>query len=892
LAALPLILFPTIPFRAGAAGSPPVAAPPASSLFVEGCPQAGRSLAKKIGDPRLRMNGPDALGGAGDYLLMNERAAFIVEGVERINSYYYYGGILIDAAAIEGCAQANPEQFEELGLFVGRLDPKNPLAASPRAFRGDRLEVRADGSDGGPAVVRVYGADDIFWIAELTLIRMAYQTLHVPKPMSRPLGLELYVDYILPPDSAVLRIEFNLKNLDPVRKSLFTGAGAFFGDATVNRYYSEGAMPLFGFSIDTGMPYLVSSSGQGAWAFGMKNAVLGTSNLSGFDAIFNTSQLQHLVALAPAGKPGDTATLVHYMAVGDHDFNSAIVALAKVNPRPLPGWDLQLVPFTGFVADQLSGAPLAGVTIEISVKNAKGEWKFVDGFQSDALGFFGGSIPDLGREYRLTANLTGRPDPEPILFRPLDVPHLDLAFAPGGKLAYDLRDDQGRGLPARISLYQNDRLIRRLYSRTGVGEEEVVPGRYEISVTRGYEYIPFEGSLEIAPGQTARLAAVLTRAVNTDGFLSADMHLHAGPSGDNKISIPDRMVSAAAEGLEVAVETDHEAIVSWDSGVSATGLGDWIATVTGEEVTASSPEHINAFPFVPRFDLDARGGPVKWQGHDLAEIYALIRRRGAAIIQLNHPRDYLDQIGYDLATGRARLQHPEYLGLKPGAALWSWDFDSIELQNGSDPVFKDPLRRRSTGMFDYWMSFINLGHRIAGVANTDAHDWQPPGIPRTYFPSATDRPAEFKVEELVRALKEGRVLASTGAFARVRVDGKAEMGDTIALAGDAVELWVHIESIPAIDITHFKVFVNCDQALNVAVPPTNAVVKFDGRVRVPIGRDAQIVVMGFGERKLPRGFPPFDPRGVPRFTTNPIYVDRGGDGWTPPGGDGCSYRLP
>ena len=862
------------------------------SLFAEGCPRPGLAQARAIVNPGLGMQGPDALGGPGDFLLMNEKAAFIIQGVEQINSYYYYGGIPIDAVALDGCVQANAERFEELGFFVGAVDRSALLATGVRAFRGERVEIVNDGQDGGAAVVRVYGRDDVFWIVELELIRLVYDELNVGKPHTHPLGLELFVDYILPPGSSALRIEYNLRNREPTEKHLFTGSGAFFGDSTVNRYFSDGTAQILGFDLDTKLPFLASSGGQGAWAFGMKDAVMATANLSGFDVMFDIRQLQHRIRLAPAGRPGDTATLVYYLAVGDSDFNSALAGLNEVNPHPLRGWDLELKPFTGRAFAEDTGAPLMGVQIEIAMKNREGQWKFLDGFQSDADGAFGGLVPDLGREYRLTAHLEGRPDPAPVYFRVSSLSRVEVGLSPGGTLGYEVRDDEGRGLPARIGLYQRRRLVRTLYSRTGSGEAMVAPGTYEVSVTRGYEYVPYEGRIEMAAGRSTALQAVLVHAVNTDGFLSADMHLHAGPSGDNKISITERIITVAAEGLEVAVGTDHEAIISWAGGVEESGLGPWVATVVGEEVTATIPEHINMFPVEPRFEIDARGGPVRWYGLDIGEIYSAIRERGGRIIQLNHPLGYMDAIAYDCATGQARLTHPEYLGLAPGASLWSWNFDTFEYQNGNDQVFKNPLRPASSGTFEYWMSFINLGHRITAVSNTDAHDYHPPGAPRTYFKSSTDKPAEFEVESLIQSLQEGRAVTSTGAFARVKINNQAEMGDTAISMGHTVDLWVHIESIPQIDVSHFKVFVNCDQTKNIAIPLTGEVIKYDGHVPVRINQDSQIVVMGFGKNHLPRGLPQFDPVGVPRFTTNPIYVDYGGDGYEPPGWDGCRYTLP
>jgi hypothetical protein len=838
------------------------------------------------------MKGPDALGRSGDYLLMNDRAAFIIEGVEQINTYYYYGGILIDAVSLDGCTQKNQEQFEELALFVGELDPHALKTFGVRAFRGERVEILNDGSNGKDAIVRVHGTDDYFWIVELELMKMFKRDIGIPKKLTRPLDVELFVDYILPPDSSVIRIEFNIKNNKKRKRRIFTASGGFFGDSTVNRYYSNHKEGIFSFTIDAGLPYFASSGGTGAYAFGMKDADLGTTNQSGFDVLFNSNLLKNRIILKSAGKPGDTAKVVHYMAVGGSDFNSALYNLNRENPSPLEGWDIKLTPCSGIVKDQKTGSPLPGVWIEVEKKNKNDEWKFIDGFVTNDYGEFEGFIPGFEEEYRLTASLSGRPNPKPVKFYPSSGQNLEVYFSQGGKLAYDVRDQNNRKLPSRIELYQNGKPAQTIYNGPGQGEALVVPGEYEFSVLRGYEYIPVTGKIKIEPGMTADIKTVLVHAVDTTGFLSADMHIHAGPSGDNKISIPERIVTAAVEGLEVAVATDHEALIPWQPAVYETGLEDWVTTVLGQEVTATIPEHVNMFPVESRFDLNARGGPVEWYELNIDELYNAIRERGAGIVQLNHPRGYMVIIDYDRRTGKARMKHPEHIGLEPDDILWSWNFDSVEYQNGNQRVFMDPKNKWSTGTFEDWMSFINHGHRITAVSNTDAHDWTKPGLPRSYFPSSTDSPADFKEEELVNAIKAGKIITSTGAFARVALNNEAEMGDTVITDSGTVDLWIHIESIPQIDVSHFKVFVNCDEVLNVKLDDTSEVINYDGHLDIPVREDSQIVVLGFGKEFLPRGFPQFDPLGVPRFTTNPIYVDQNGDGWEPPGWDGCKYNLP
>ncbi len=45
-----------------------------------------------------------------------------------------------------------------------------------------------------------------------------------------------------------------------------------------------------------------------------------------------------------------------------------------------------------------------------------------------------------------------------------------------------------------------------------------------------------------------------------------------------------------------------------------------------------------------------------------------------------------------------------------------------------------------------------------------------------------------------------------------------------------------------------------------------------------------MVVLGFGTASMPRGLKSYNPATVPRFITNPIFIDADDDGsWSPPG---------
>jgi hypothetical protein len=896
-------LFATLPLGSGCSdsgtglpGGPDGTDPALPSLFAEGCPVSGTATAGRIDRTDLGMQGPDALGGQGDYLLMNDRAAFIVSRPDNVDSYYDYGGILVDAVALDGCAQAGPEQYEELQLLVGKLDLSNFPASIMRGFRGESIEVLNDGADGAPAAVRVRGTDDYYWLVEYTLMRLALSGGDT-RPLSAPLGLEIVVDYVLPPDSPVLRIDIRYRNRLDSPQTVLPAVAHIFGSTTEQGHYSLLPFSVAGFNLKIGVPWITASSPEGSWAFAIKGALTGTANISGVNAVFDLRHGLLPLWVPPEPVEEEAPAVTYFMSVGPGDANSASASLHAVNPEMIPGLFYEQIPVSGTVVELGSSRPVSGAEVEIEIPASEG-WEPLHRFRTDDRGTFRGMMASFRARdftYRLSARREGYPTPEKVTFRAEDASGLRIGFEPGGTLAYNVTDTGGRHLPAKIILWDGDRKARTIHALAAPGEKRVVPGAYGVSVTRGYEYAPYQGEIEIAPDGTSRLDVRLDRVVDTSGFLSMDGHLHAAPSADSKISIADRIAICAAEGLEVPVSTDHEFVGSWQSGIDENGLGEWIATVTGLELTATVPEHVNVLCLEPRFDLNARGGPVPWYGLDIAEVYAAARARGGRVVTLNHPRNgcsYMCLIGYDRLTGRPAMQDPVRLGLRPGAQLWSWDFDAIEYMNGHTRVFVDPARPDSTGLFEDWMSFLNLGHRKTAVATTDTHGIGTPGSPRTYYASSTDEPARMDEDEFAESLLNGRALVSTGAFARVRANGAAGMGDVLTDTDGAVDLWVRIEALAGIDVTHFKVFVNCDEVLSVPASDPHGIVKYDGTLSVPVDRDAHVVVLGFGEDALPRGLDDFDPAGVPRFTTNAIYVDADGNGaYDAPGGKICTYDL-
>ncbi|MBK7976054.1 MAG: CehA/McbA family metallohydrolase [Deltaproteobacteria bacterium] len=886
----------------GGSSASPIDGPPGSrSLFVDGCPRPGFAHARTIDRPDLGAWGPGALGAEGDVVLGNDRAAFVITAPDDDDAYYYYGGIVVDAVAVDGCRQSGPERFQELEPLLGRLALDEFTDSTLRGFRAESLEIVSDGSNGEPAVVRARGTDDTYWLVEYEILRRAIRA-GAPRTPSAAFGVDVTIDYTLPADSAVLRIDVSITNRRDRAQGVLPAVANLFGTTMELDPYAFARFSIAGFGLEAGSPWLTARSpqGDGAVSFAMEDALLVRTNISGVDATLDLFRALTGLRLGAAGSPTESGSVRYFLSVGGSDGNSAEVPLGEVRPDAYPGVTAELVPVAGQVVDGVSQQPVPDAEVTVEVPDSDGEWRPLHQLRTDATGHFAGSVarfPNPSLRYRVTARVEGHAPSEPRAFDPaaLGATPLELVVGGGGSLAYDVRDGEDRPMPARITLWRDGVTAQVIYGYPGAGAAPVVPGRYEVSVTRGYEYQPYQGVVEVPSVGEARLAVTLPRLVDTTGFQSMDGHMHAEPSPDAPVLLPRRIATAASEGLEVAISTDHEFIGSWQRGIDETGLGAFIATVPGEELTASVPEHINLYQVEPRPDVNARGGPVRWYGKDIDTIFAEARQRGAGIVSLNHPRfdcAYLCLSGYDRLTGLATLADPTILGLAADAKLWSWNFDVVEYLNGLRDPFVDPARPEETGLFEDWQSFLNLGHRIAAVGVTDVHGLERPGSPRTYFAATSDDPARLDADGMVAALEAGRAIVSAGAFARVRAASGEGLGELARASAGALELDVHVEALPEVDVTHVKVFANCDEVATLPAAEPHGVVKLDRRVSLTLTRDAHVEVLAFGREPMPRGLRTYDATRVPRVTTNPIYVDVDGNGaFDAPGGKTCTYDL-
>jgi hypothetical protein len=193
------------------------------------------------------------------------------------------------------------------------------------------------------------------------------------------------------------------------------------------------------------------------------------------------------------------------------------------------------------------------------------------------------------------------------------------------------------------------------FLESGEGTIAVEPGRYAVLVARGVEYgIHLERDVTLSAGQRLLVDALVAREVDSEGWMSVDMHLHSTPSFDSGMPVPRRVRTAVTEGIELAVSTDHDVHSDYLPSIVDMQLEPFVKTAIGAEITTLEQGHFIGFPLTyDELEVPSHGAH-DWTCQSGGEILDGIREKGDGIEPLTivaHPRDgffgYVDQLGVD-----------------------------------------------------------------------------------------------------------------------------------------------------------------------------------------------------------------------------------------------------
>lgn len=691
-------------------------------------------------------------------------------------------------------------------------------------------------------------------------------------------------------------------------------------------------------------------------------------------------------------EPGGSFSFSSLYVLGDGDAASALNEVHRLR-------GVEVGTFRGAVADEVTGAAVEGASVIVY----DGAGRPINQLATDASGHFGGDLAP--------GDYTARVEKAPTLSAPVSftVRAGQTTFRrfqrpSPGHVSVQVHGASGAPLPAKITLVgtspaadagrdpkeylfdlaagqsfrtsdlvpddPDDPETRRYIEGRGFTEGGHVrvsarPGTYDVWISRGPEYdVHVERGVTIGPGQTAHVAATLERVVDSTGWVAADLHVHSAPSPDSDVPLDERVLTTAAEAIEIPVATDHNVVTDLQPAIDRLGMQAWLKGVVGLELTTLEAGHFNAFP-LRRDPAAITKGSFLWTDLPAQEIFDRLRELGdlgasRTVVQVNHPRDSalgywsqhdLDPLTAEIlpATGGGGLDFGRLLSPNgpaffdaEGNSVFSTDYDAVELLNGKRLDLIRHLRVPASldgldipeevaaalttpgailcedgevlwpGAVDDWFHMLNVGLRYTGTGNSDSHHDDDMGFPRTWLAVPNDDPLMVTSADVADAVLHHRAVSSYAPLVDFTING-APVGSDVDANG-AVTWRVVVQAAPWVDVDSLRLIENGRVIDEVAITRDDGV-RFEFEGTLNPAADSWYVVEVEGDGSLFPVMPPLEippiqiaealstiagplgfggadlgdlqPGGRQQVTayaiTNPIWVDLGGDGFTPPG---------
>ncbi|MFH0800367.1 MAG: CehA/McbA family metallohydrolase [Pseudomonadota bacterium] len=371
------------------------------------------------------------------------------------------------------------------------------------------------------------------------------------------------------------------------------------------------------------------------------------------------------------------------------------------------------------------------------------------------------------------------------------------------------------------------------FDLTGEKSFNIEPGTYRFVISHGQEYSSDEKVIEVTAGGMPLLLSLvkLSRVSPTPGYISADFHIHSIRSPDSTLPQEMRVLSAAAEGLDVLQASDHDYVTDYAPVLArlvADGLipAGSMQTSSGEEITPNHYGHLHVFPVTAKAD-DPDGGAIDWSASPRNEVsfaphYVLTLDEltdkmrsgpGDEVVQIDHimdsPTGIITACGWVTSSFYAKdfgvpplssyadpverrmpprsdggISFPIPLG---GSGLVTTNFDSVELVVGPH-LHDNSLLFRSA--LPTWFNLLNLGLIVTATADSDSHMIRPEpvGMPRNYVLSSVDpndgkgaNHSAIDLQEYAANIRAHRLTVSAGPI--VLVHAKSDSGSAAEIGG-------------------------------------------------------------------------------------------------------------
>ncbi len=836
----------------------------ATGYFTQGSTGAS---AKVIDSDAQLIGGEGATGRVGDVLLQNDQIRVVIEQPGRTVGPLLSGGGIIDADLQRASGEPGHDAFGRMALFyaLGRLSSVKDV------------EVLSDGSTGGPAIVAATGKDVQHDLINLTSVVQNVGGLNVAFVVdpNKPLPLRTTTYYVLSPGESRVRMFTAFCNdgetpvLAPLLELFDVGAFEIFNPGPCST--GLGTSKLDPNNECTFSPSKwFGTQGDGV-AYGLRSSSLG--DLS---------------------KPVEANALLGYGGVVgmfiEGESLSGVLTWTNPDLRTRPGtFNVRAGQWRGYLRDFIVSKDLAGIngellktdgvatgSLEVSATLPGGapatdarvtilgpDGKMVGLMVADRAGLATTTLAP--GSYRVSGALDGRlVGPEVALtITAGQQTQAAVQLLGGHTLTVNVKDGTNAAIPAKVVVFCaagacrfNADTYLQHYLLEGASQGAALvgyvppsgqltvtlpPGEYDVVVSRGPEYSTWPDSWPTSGARVdlrtadGTVSATLGRIVDTTGWMSADLHVHAVNSSDSAVGNAQRAANFLAEGVDVLVSTDHEWFTDYAPIVRQLGGEAHLATMIGEEVTSFTHGHFNTFP-VQRNPAIPNGGAFDHAGGEdgptlrMPQLFAGLKEaQPGSVVQLNHPRGgmgVLTMLKVDTATLRTHGV-PENYNMAPApdataddTRLFGDGFDAVESANGPNPSF---------AVLNDWMTFLSRGtvRTATGVSDTHHATNDSGGYARTWAKVGVDSPSQFQPAVFAEAIRTQRAFVSNGPllqFTAQKLDGaglpvgpKVEMGQTLSItAGDRVELTVDVQGEEWMQVDRVEIYSHAPgrEALN------------------------------------------------------------------------------
>jgi len=523
------------------------------------------------------------------------------------------------------------------------------------------------------------------------------------------------------------------------------------------------------------------------------------------------------------------------------------------------------------------------------------------GGRTDANGWLRLTVPADG-SWSVRAEPFGRPPFESVLTPDhLAVGRLEMRVRGAPRLRLQVQDETGAPLPARVSFYGRNgtpnpfffpstgefRVRHHLQRHDGRFDELIPPGQYQVIISHGPEYEADAREIRFSEGALVAWTCTLRRAYATPGWISADLHNHATRSGiselfyvypytkcpvvdgDSTASPLGRVLALLASDIHFAVLTDHNFSGTFQPELERLGMTHRMLTCPGIGFTAGrrhTTTHQNVFPV--RHDPGRQDGGVPQRPEHVGQL-AWIRSWDSdqeRLILIAVPQKQ----PLDITTG----------------------MDALDLQDLEPLVEGRPLPGRNNRVLD-WIVALNQGYRLPAILNSGTFDNATGvGARRTYVAVGTSAD-NVRPETIVRAVRHGHVIMTTAPFLKVELitpTATAGPGDEVALPEGYATLRIRVLTPSFVTLHRVQVLNNGQRSPALQFTPEThpalfgpPPLAFQADLPLTLREDAHLVVVASGPGASWLDPAVEDPRSQQTHVavSNPIWVDVGGDGYSP-----------